>query len=123
VQANEPIAMMVRWIVVRPMNDRESSRVVNHLAGDFDGISGLNRATRCDADVIDDLEFAGAALHVERFVHAVRARAVEKVRRRCNRGGEIDPGRRGAGIGSSQIHRCSHHARGIDRQETEKTAR
>lgn len=117
VQANEPIGMMVAWVVMRPVNDWQASGVVYHDAAHFDAIANLDGATGRDADVINDLEVPGAALDVEGFVHAVRARSEEKTGRRRDRPHEIDPGRRGAGVRSRQIHRQTHRARRVERQE------
>ena len=46
----------------------------------------------------------GAAANVEGFVHRVRPPSVEEARRRGDRCREVDPGRRRAGVGSSQVH-------------------
>lgn len=94
----------MRGIVVRPMNDGESAGVVYHLSADLDAIAGTNGTARRDADVVDDLEVTGAAANVEGFVHRVRPPSVEEARRRGDRCREVDPGRRRAGVGSSQVH-------------------
>ena len=102
-------------IVMRPMDDRQTSGIVHHLAADLDRIAGSDGATRCDPDVIDDFDSSGAALNVERFVYRARARTEEEVRIRRNRSGEVDPCGRRSGVCGSQVHRRSHHARPRER--------
>lgn len=59
--------------MVCPVHDRDAPRIVHELTPDFDTVAGRDPAARSDADVVDDLEFSGAALHVERLVHAMRS--------------------------------------------------
>ena len=105
-----PPRAVVLGVVMRPMNDRQPSRIVHHLAADLDRVARLDRAARRDGDIIDDFQRAGAARDVEGLVHAVRPRAVEEARRRGNGPREVNPRRRPARVGGSQIHRGCHHA-------------
>jgi len=109
-QADETASLRVLGVVMRPVHDRQSPGVVNHLSGDLDRIAALHRTARRDGDVIDDFERPGAACDVERLVQRVRARTVEEARRRGNGPSEIDPRRRPTGVGGSQIHRTCLHA-------------
>jgi hypothetical protein len=110
VQADETVGMVVARIVMRPVNDWQPTRIVNHFAAYLDAIAGPNRATRRDPDVVDDFDPTRAALRFKGFVHGMRARPIEESRRRRDRCGEIYPGRRRSGIRGSKIHRRSHHA-------------
>ena len=40
-------------VVVRPVNDRRTTGIVNHFAADFDPIAGLRGTPRSDVDVVD----------------------------------------------------------------------
>ena len=51
-------------IVVGPVDNRQSPRIVHHLAADFNAVADINGTARRDADVIDDLQFSGTALHL-----------------------------------------------------------
>jgi len=95
---------MVPGIVVRPVHDRRSPRVVHHLAANLDTVAETDGAARRDADVIDDLHSARGALYFERFMHGVRARSIKEARRRGYGSREIHPSRRRAGIRSGQVH-------------------
>lgn len=52
--------MMVSGIVMRPVDERRPAAIVHHLAADLDAIAGLHRTSRRDADVVHDLDTAGA---------------------------------------------------------------
>ena len=41
---------------MRPVDDRQTARIVHHLAAHLDAIAGAHGAARRDADVVDDLE-------------------------------------------------------------------
>jgi hypothetical protein len=110
VQADEAVGMVVARIVMRPVNDWQTTRIVNHFAAYLDAIAGANRAARRDPDVINDFDPSRAALHLKGFVHSMRARPIEESRRRRDRCGKVNPGRRRSGIRGSEIHRRSHHA-------------
>jgi len=116
VQANETARMAISGIVMRPVNYRRPTSVVNHLTTHLDAVAGLDRTARRDADVVDDLERTGAGLHFEGLVHATRARSIKEVWARRNGTGEIHPCRRTPGVGCSQIHPCSDHARWVRRK-------
>ena len=106
----KPSGWRCAGIVVRPMNDRQASRIVDHFAADLDLVAGPYRAARGDVDVVDHLEPSRAALRVERFVHRVRARAVEEARRRVTVAMKSTaPARPRRTL--RQIHCRSHHAR------------
>lgn len=106
--------MMVSGIVMRPVDERRPAAIVHHLAADLDAIAGLHRTSRRDADVVHDLDTAGAGLHVEGLVHRVRARSIEKAWRRAHGCRKIDPRRSTRTVGGSQIHRLSDHAQRRD---------
>ncbi len=109
--------MAVGGIVVRPVNDGKSPRVVYHLTANLDAIASFDGTARRDADVVDDFERARATLYVERFVHAVRVRPVEEARRGEHPPGEIDPSRTRSRICRCEIHACCDHAARVKRQE------
>jgi hypothetical protein len=122
-QADEAVRVMVPGIVVGPVHDREASGIVDHFTASFDSVARVNGTARRDADVVDDLEPARAALDVEGFMHRVGARTVEEARRTRDRRRKIDPGRRRAGVRRRKIHRRSHHARPGRRQEVRRSKR
>lgn len=105
-QTNEPISMAVCGIVMGPVHDRQTSGVAHQLASHFNGVTDSNGTAWCDADVIDDLQSAGTALHVEGFVHRMSLRAIEEARRR--------------GDGSEEVH---FHAALITRSRRRERSR
>ena len=109
-QADEAVGMVVAGIVMRPVNDWQTTRIVNHFAPYLDAIACPNGATRRDPDVVDDFDSSRAALHLKGFVHGMRARSIEESRLRRDSCGKVYPGRRRSGIRGSEIHRRSHHA-------------
>lgn len=104
VQTDKTVAMLMSGIVMRPVHDRQSARIVNHLAADLDAVPNPYRTAWCNTDVIDDLDSARTALYVECFVQGMRARAIKESRRRGDGCVKVDPRRCGAGIRSGQVH-------------------
>jgi hypothetical protein len=104
VQTDEAVGVAVVGIVMGPMHDWKASRIVDHFAANLDAVPGVNGTARRDADVVDDFNSARAALHVERFMHCVRSRTVEKTRLGRNGTREIHPRRHRTGIRSGQVH-------------------
>ncbi len=94
-------------VVVRPVNDGRTSRIVHEFAAHLDAVAGLSGAARCDADVVDHFKSSGTALHVKGFVHGVRPCAKEEARHRRDGCRKIDPSWSVAGVCRSQIHRPS----------------
>jgi peptidoglycan/xylan/chitin deacetylase (PgdA/CDA1 family) len=114
--ANEPAAMKVRRVVMGPVDDRQAAGIVHHLSADLDAIADSHRTARSDADVVDDLDGAGRAAHVEGLVHGVRPRSIEEARRRGDGSREVDPFRLAAGVRGGEIHRSLNHARARAKQ-------
>lgn len=94
VQANEAAAMLMRRIVVRPMEDRQSAGIVHQFATDLDAVAGPDGTARRDVDVVHDFNRTSGARDVEGLMLGVRSRAVEEVRYRTDRTGNINPHRR-----------------------------
>jgi hypothetical protein len=106
-QTDKPARVTVRRIVVRPVDDGWTPWIVNEFAAYFDAVADLHRTSRRNIDVIDYFNRPRLASRVKSFVHAVRARSIEKTGRRENRRFEIDLRRRRAHIGRREIHHAA----------------
>lgn len=65
-------------IVMRPVQDRRSAAIVNHLAANFDAIARRNGHAWRDVDVVDDLHRPSRGRERELFVFASRVRTEEE---------------------------------------------
>lgn len=116
-KANKPAAVTAGRVVMRPVHYWRAAGIVDHLAAHLDAIADVDRTAGRDRNVVDDFDRPGRCVGVECFVHRVRSRAVEEVRRRRHRSREIDPRGLLLRVGAHQIHRLFRSRAARWRQE------
>ncbi len=91
-------------IVMRPVNDRRSPRIVNHFSAHFDAVARLHGNPWSNGDIVNDFDATGCCLHIERFVLALRPSPQEKMRRGGNAPVECNFGRVRSKVSGLQVH-------------------
>jgi hypothetical protein len=88
-QTNEPAGVTVLGIVMRPVENRRLSGIVDYFAPYFDPVARMNRDAWRDIDVVDDLNGASGRIERELFVLALRMAPEEETRFGHNGSGQI----------------------------------
>jgi len=85
-------------IVMRPVDDRRTPRIVDHFAAHLDAVAGLHRHPRRDADVVHYLHRPRRGLDSESLMFASGARSKKIPGLAADQSIESDFGRRGCSV-------------------------
>ena len=75
---NEAVLMLMRRVVMRPVNNRLFAGVLDDFAAHLHAVADLHRYGERERDVVNHLNFAIRRLHSKLFVRAMRVSSVEK---------------------------------------------